>query len=852
MMRRSRWEELAQDRMAFEDGVAALLGMVYPGLRRVNGEGGDRGVDAVLELPDGDRHVFQIKSFTERLNAGRRRKIQSSLDRAAQRGPTRWTLVLPLDLTPGEWDWFDRLREVYSFPLELHGLCELKAMSLKHPAIEGLFHVSLPPSTRIGGPCVSGVTPIEAGLTVGVGGRLTAYVERDVDCALRARLSSVADPGGAVLLVGDSAAGKTRTLYEAMRAKLPRHRFVHPAQPAEVGQDVVAIVTSPQPCVLWLDDLSRYFEGGCFGVSELGRLIRSNVVVLATLDAAAYERWSGSAVVEQMAPLILDRRWSPAERDRARSSPDSRVVRAAQAPSALGVAECLAVAPRLWRELALADRAGGSPRGAALTRAGIDLARAGLKGPLPTELLLDTHSLYLADGGGPLLRPESPGDALAWAGKVRWGASSMLLPAGEGTWNVHPQLVAEAQRADVPVHALTWFQAMDAAHDIDDMFSVALKANVHDPSIAVHLWRAMADVGISRAANNLGVVLADLGRYTEAEWAYRKQADMKDPAVLLNLGNLLGKTGRFDEAVEVLEEAGASGHAVAWNNLGLLLREQGRLDHAETCLRSAALAGAADAEFNLGVLLGDLGRTEEAMAAYARASAAGDPDGEVNWGILLTEESRWAEAEPLFRGRAEAGDGEAVFCLAILLKADGRMQEATEWYRRAIDAGDERALYNLANLYVDTDRPDLADPLYRAAADAGVSSALLNLALLLKRQQRLSEAEPFFRQAAAQGHRNALLHLGDVLSQTGRPDEAATHWRMAADAGDTTAAIALATVLTSPADRPYLRVVLRRAADAGDSGAALVCAASDLEVQARHRPGSSVCRDPRPVCGARP
>ncbi|MFE6031005.1 tetratricopeptide repeat protein [Streptomyces niveus] len=829
MMRRSGWEELAQDPRSFEDGVALLLGMVYPGLRRVNGEGGDRGVDAVRELPGGERHIFQIKSFTGRLNPGRRRKIESSLDRAAQRGPASWALVLPLDLTPGEWDWFDRLRGVYPFPLELHGLCELMVMSLEHPAIEHLFRVSSPHPTRIGGSFVSDATPIEAGLAVGEDGRLAAYVERDLDCALRERLSSAANPGGAVLLVGDSAAGKTRTLYEAMRAKLSHHRFVQPAQPDELRQTVVAIATTPQPCVLWLDELSRYLEAGCFGASELGQLVRSKAVVLATLDAAAHERSIRSVVVDQMEPLILERRWSPAERDRARSSPDPSVVRAAQADPALGVAECLAVAPRLWRELALADRAGGSPRGAALTRAGIDLARAGLNGPFSTALLLNTHSLYLADGGGPLLRPESPGDALAWAGKVRCGASSMLLPAGEGTWNVHPQLIAEAQRADVPVHALTWFQAMDTAHDIDEMFAVALKANDHAPSIAVPLWRAMADAGISRAANNLGIVLADLGRYTEAERAYRMQADMKDPTVLLNLGNLLGKTGRYEEAVVALQEAGARGNAAAWNNLGLLLRDQGRLDHAETCLRSAALAGAADAEFNLGVLLGDLGRTEEAMAAYGRASAAGDSDGEVNWGILLAQESRWAEAEPLFRGRAEAGDGEAVFCLANLLKTNGRMQEAMDWYHRAIDAGDERALYNLANLYGGNDRPDLAEPLYRAAADAGVSSALLNLALLLKHQQRLSEAEPLFRQAAALGHRNALLHLGDVLHKTGRPDEAATHWRLAADAGDTTAAIALATVLTSHADRPYLRAVLQRAADAGDGDAALVLAALDSD-----------------------
>ncbi|MFD7537582.1 tetratricopeptide repeat protein [Streptomyces sp. NPDC059819] len=829
MMRSFHWEELAQDHRAFEHGVSVLLSMVHPGLRRVNGDGGDGGRDAVLELSDGALHVFQIKSFTGRLNSGRRRKIRDSLARAAQKGPARWTLVVPLDPTSIEWDWFDRLCGYYSFPLELRGLCELQAMSLEHPAIEGLFQAQAPPPTSIDRPYVADATPIEAGLRMGEGGRLTDYVERDIDCALRARLGRAADSGGAVLLVGDSAAGKTRTLYEAMRAKLPHHRFVRPVHASELSQVVVEIARMSQPCVLWLDELSPYLEDGCFGASELGQLIRSKAAVLATLDAAAHDRWTCSVVVEQMEPLILERRWSTAERDRSRRSPDPRVTQAAEADPSLGVAECLTVAPRLWRELALADRAGGNPRGAALTRAGIDLARAGISGPLSSALLLDTHSLYLADGGGPLLRPEPPQDAFAWARKVRCGVSSMLLPAGEGTWNIHPQLMAEAQRSDVPVHALIWFRAMEAADDIDEMFAVALNANDHAPSIAVALWRVMAEAGVRRAANNLGVVLARLGRYAEAEEAYRTQADTADPTVLLNLGNLLGKTDRYEEAIEALHEAGTRGNAVAWNNLGLLLMHAGQLDHAETCLRSAALANAADAEFNLGVLLGNLGRSEEAMAAYARASAAGDTDAEVNWGILLTEESRWAEAEPLFRGRAEAGHKEAILCLANLLKANGRVEEAAAWYGRAIDAGDERALFNLANLHRDTGRPDMAEPLYRAAADAGVDSAWLNLALLLKRQQRLDEAESLLKHAAAHGHADALLHLGDVLRKMGRSHEAATHWRLAADAGDTTAAIALATVLTSDADRPYLREVLQRATDAGDTGAALVLTALDAE-----------------------
>ncbi|MGQ4712769.1 tetratricopeptide repeat protein [Streptomyces anulatus] len=799
--------------------------MMHPGLRYVDGAGGDRGVDAVLVLPDGQQHVFQIKSFTRRLNPGRRRQIRDSLARAAQIGPARWTLVAPLDLTPSEWDWFNNLSGAYPFPMELHGLRWLEATSLKHPSIEGLFHASQPRLNVLGQPCVSDATPVEAGVPLGVGGTLTDYVERDIDSVLRTRVRLAGDSSGAVLLLGDSAAGKTRALYEAMRTELPGHGFVRPANPAEVPQLVLDIAAASKPCVLWLDELHRYLEAGCLGAREIGQLLRSKAVVLMTLDATAHEHWTGSAVLESMETLVLERRWSSAERDRARRSQDPRVALAAQADPAIGVAEGLAAAPRLWRELRLADRAGGSPRGAALTWAGIDLARAGLTGPLPTSLLLDTHLLHLADSGGALLRPESQGDALAWAGRVRCGVSSMLLPAGEDAWQVHPQLVIEAQRADVPVHALVWLQAMGGAEDLDGMFAVALSANSRAPSIAVLLWRAMADAGIYRAANNLGVVLADLGRHEEAERVYRTKADIQDASVLLNLGNLLWRTDRHEEAIETLQESGAGGNAVAWNNLGLLMRERGEFAPAETCLRSAALAGAADADFNLGVLLGDLGRTQEAMAAYARAYAAGDLDGLLNWGILLAEEGRWEEAEPLFRSCAEAGDKEGFFCLANLLKATRRLEEAVAWFQRAIDMGDSRAQYNLANLYRDSDRLDLAEPLYRAAADAGISAALLNWGLALKGQQRLGEAEPLFSQAALLGHRDAHLHLGDLLRETGRPDEAATQWRLAADAGDTTAAIALATVLTSDADRLYLRSVLQRAADAGDPDAGVVLAA---------------------------
>ncbi|WKU48135.1 tetratricopeptide repeat protein [Streptomyces sp. VNUA116] len=676
-------------------------------------------------------------------------------------------------------------------------------------------------------PWVADTNPLDAGLAVTGAGDVPAYVMRDLDGAVRERIRVAGRSGGTLLIVGDSAAGKTRTLYEAMRATLPGHRFVRPAQPADVPTLITGIVASADPCVLWLDELDRYLEGGCgLTAHGLAELRRSQAVLLATLDASALEGRGGTEVVRQMQHVELDRRWNTAERRRAAESRDPRVARAAaRSTTGLGVAEYLAADPWLWTELRLADRAGGRPRGVALTRAGIDLSRAGIGGPLPTSLLFEAHRPYLVDSGGSLLRPEPVDDALAWAGRTRYGVTSMLLPVGEDVWRAHPQLVAAADEAGIPVHRLTWFQAFGAADSLDEILTVALNATRHEPSIGVCLWQALADAGIKEAANNLGVVLAHLSRHEEAERVYRTQADLEDGVVLLNLGNLLCRTGRHDEAAKAYHESGERGEANAWNNLGLLFKEQGEFARAEVCLRSAALANAPDAEYNLGVLLEERGRTEEAKASYARAYDAGDSTGLTNWGMLLLDEGRQEEAEPLLRQAADAGDRDAMLSLANAAKADGDMRQATDWYHRAIDAGDARAYFNLANLLRDHGQPGLAEMLYRPAIDAGITSAVYNLALLLMRQERFTEAETFLHQAVAHGHRKAMFHLGYALRQAGRPQAAAAQWELAAEEGDTDAAIALATVLTSPADQARLHRVLRRAADAGEGDAALVLSA---------------------------
>lgn len=89
------------DPQRFERAVQALLKRKYPGLRSVDGAGGDGGRDAQLVTPDG-LTVFEMKSFTGSLTKKQRAQIVSSLKRAVSHasGMTRWVLVIPKNQTP--------------------------------------------------------------------------------------------------------------------------------------------------------------------------------------------------------------------------------------------------------------------------------------------------------------------------------------------------------------------------------------------------------------------------------------------------------------------------------------------------------------------------------------------------------------------------------------------------------------------------------------------------------------------------------------------------------------------------------------------------------------------------------
>lgn len=114
------WSRLSST--TYERMVACLLSHQNPGVRRIDGSGGDGGRDCQFEAPDG-LHALELKRFPGgRVGKTQRRQVVRSLKRAATLNPTDWTLITPIDPTPGEWEWFKKLRTTVAFPLGWQGL----------------------------------------------------------------------------------------------------------------------------------------------------------------------------------------------------------------------------------------------------------------------------------------------------------------------------------------------------------------------------------------------------------------------------------------------------------------------------------------------------------------------------------------------------------------------------------------------------------------------------------------------------------------------------------------------------------------------------------------------------------
>ncbi len=356
----------------------------------------------------------------------------------------------------------------------------------------------------------------------GVIDRVPPYIPRDIEPELYSALRR----DGFVLLVGESAAGKTRAAFEAMRLLFSGYRFVSPSS-REAISDLLEGLGEGDNYVVWLDDLERFLGSGGLTLSVLGRLLSPPVrtVALATMRSHEYDRYrdrmeeelagadrdiwrDGRAVLRQAHVIHVNRHWTPQERIRAQAyTEDDRLVQALASADRFGIAETLAAGPELaeaWRD---AWTPGRHPRGGALVAAAVGARRVGYHRPLPIDVLAQMHTAYLAQHGGPELRPESLQEAVRWASAPTFpkGANSLLIGSAEQGYLAFDYLIDLPGSDDMPDTSWSTLLEHTAASDAYIIAEHALLAGRHDQAIQA-LGRA-AEAG--NAASE--AMLAELG-----------------------------------------------------------------------------------------------------------------------------------------------------------------------------------------------------------------------------------------------------------------------------------------------------------------------------------------------------
>ncbi|MFJ2234678.1 hypothetical protein [Streptomyces sp. NPDC087859] len=568
---------------------------------------------------------------------------------------------------------------------------------------------------------------------------LPPYVRRDADGAVRAAVEQAGADGGLVVVLGEPFAGKTRTALDAVAEVHPDTRVFAPARGEDLRTLPAVLRGRPDSFVLWLDDLDTHLGDG-LEPRLLAQLTGQGVMVLATLREDAYDecRNTPRGRVLDLAHMVeLPRGWSEAERERAGRASDVRLAGAARRSGAEGIAAYLSVGPLLWEEWRRARRADRHPRGHALVRAAIDLARCGLQGPVSLDLLVEVHEVY--DGVAGMER-ESVDEALLWAVEKRHGALRMLRRSGARMWEAAPYLVETVAQdtsypaVDVPV----WRCALEAARgDAAYDFEVVARR-------AGEAFRSAADAGDSQAMFDLGRLREDLGKDAEAEEWFRRAAEAGHTEAAGRLGRLFVQRGETKDAEPFLEVAAEAGDAGAATLLGKVL-----LERAGEWLRT----GAAGHDQEAYHLLGDL------------AFGSGDDDGA--WDHYVSA--------------AMAGRAEVAISFARWHMLHNEGETARVWLQRAADAGNESATEAL-NLAWDT--PDtLANAESYFEDTDGYPLDVAHHGVVLEKQGRLDEARARYEEAHASGDSYGAYRLAVLLEAQAKSDEARTWYRKAADMG---------------------------------------------------------------------
>ncbi|WP_329553382.1 tetratricopeptide repeat protein [Streptomyces sp. NBC_00696] len=571
---------------------------------------------------------------------------------------------------------------------------------------------------------------------------LPPYVGRDQDGMVNSALEQARSEGGLVIVLGQAYVGKSRTALAAMAQVVPEYRVFAPAQHEDLRKLPALLRGRAERCVVWLDDLDGHLGDRGLEPRLLAQLTGLEAVVLATMREDVYDTYVRTSAPGRLLDLAntveLPVAWEAAELKRAEETEDPRLVVAARESGTTGVPAYLTIGHRFWNDWQRDRNPGRHPRAHALLRAALDLARCGLKGPLPQHLLVTVHEGYGIAG----LERETLDDAFEWAGREQYGVLRMLNRSGlkkAPCWEVLPYFVhtAEQDEGFPPVAGWVWGLAVEAAranpsaYDVESVVAGApagyLREAEAGDGAAMHAlglleggqgegekaeswFRRAAEAGWTESAGRLGRLLVERGETREAERFLESAAEAGDDEAATLLGKLLR-----DRAAKWFGAAAELGNPEAARQLGDLFLAEGELVQAEDCYLRAEEQGYAEVARSSGMLHLLCNGPGAAQVWLARAAAAGDgpaaellahlgsgpqpleetrdrfsfseayPLDNAHYGVIQEEQGELAEARKYYEKGYEVGDAYAAYRLAVLLEKQGNGEEAKLWYRKAAD-----------------------------------------------------------------------------------------------------------------------------------------------------------------------
>jgi tetratricopeptide (TPR) repeat protein len=576
------------------------------------------------------------------------------------------------------------------------------------------------------------------------------YVARDVD---EAELGPALGDNQLIVLLGPSAAGKSRTAIHAARRQLPGYSFLQP-QPGVALRSAFGRF-SDQQVLVWLDDLDRFIDAGPRGLTMglLGEIAESRPgwKFLATLRTDRREEIMAdeddrSRVLRQVlgvATVIrLERSLSNAERVRAELAYPDEDFR-----GGIGLGERLIAGPELRDRLLGA----ANPLGAMLCRAAIDLQLIGLTPPFSRADLEALAPAYMAHE-----HPEVSSGTFDFPAAFSWAMAPLvshvsLLAADSGS----PDSVRVADYVAAGVEDLkkkrwipepTWTLAIEKA-DLGELRKTALAAGIAEE------WDACASAA-SKAlqASNwdrrffsymLGISLHRRRVYPAAMHVLGNAAIAEDESIrahaLEQLADAYYVYGRRDLALQILEVAINTRHVHTVTNAALRIAriqdEQIHSAHGDpvTAQSHYEVAARVAAENSAPLIAGAAWH----RIAQLRAEA-GDPAGVAE---ALMEESNYA-ATSAIRDK-------------IALTAGHQFQDAG-------DPASARSCY--IAVLERTDQPEYV-------ASAAVSIAALDRAPSTAGHPDLEQVAFYYRLAIEKGGgtdaQAAAIHLSSLMLDTG-------------------------------------------------------------------------------------